>query len=395
MKRIILGITFLSVFIFLACHAGNRENHQVESSLKVGAERSGIYLPLLQGKKVGVVVNNTSMVGEQHLVDFLKEHQIDVATIFAPEHGFRGKTDAGEQFANTVDQQTGIPIISLYGSTKKPTPEMIDSLDVLVFDIQDVGARFYTYISTMQYVMEACAENNKKMIVLDRPNPNGFYVDGPVLNPQFKSFVGLNPIPVVYGMTLGELAKMINGEGWLANGVQCDLQVVPVEHYDHNVHYSLPIPPSPNLPNDQSVNLYPSLCLFEGTAMSVGRGTYFPFQVIGYPDSVFGDFTFTPQPIAGMDKDPKLKGQKCFGVDLRNAPELNHFSLEVLINFYKKWHNEGDFFTSYFNTLAGNDQLKQQIISGMSEAAIRATWQEDLGIFKQKRKKYLLYPDFE
>jgi len=354
------------------------------------------YLSLLKNKKIGLVVNQTSIINDSvHLVDFLLQNHINVSRIFAPEHGFRGEAADGAQIENSKDIKTGIPILSLYGSNRKPGQEQVSDLDVVVFDIQDVGARFYTYISTMHYMMETCAAVGIPMIILDRPNPNGYYVDGPVLESDYKSFVGMHPIPVVHGMTVGELALMINGEGWLENGVTCDLTIIKVKGYDHRSRYSLPVRPSPNLPNDKAINLYPSICFFEGTKMSLGRGTDFPFQVLGYPDSTFGDFQFTPVSIRGVSDNPPLEGKMCFGIDLRKEEELDHISLKYLISFYQKWHTEEPFFRDYIDQLAGNSALREQIQEGMSEEEIKTSWQTELEKFKTKRKKYLLYQDFE
>jgi uncharacterized protein YbbC (DUF1343 family) len=391
MIRSIGFITFLLVLHSACATSGGAE----QADITVGAEQLGAYLPLLQGQRVGLVVNHTSRAFDRHLVDVLRDKNVNITAIFAPEHGFRGTADAGESVKGGKDAQTGLPVFSLYGKTKKPTPEMMAQVDVLVFDMQDVGTRFFTYISTMHYAMEACADTGKKMIVLDRPNPNGHYVDGPVLDTAFRSFVGMHPIPVVHGLTVGELAHMINAEGWLAGEVHCQLTVVPVENYTHSTHYTLPVKPSPNLPNAQAVQLYPTLCFFEGTAMSVGRGTEFPFQVLGFPAAFMGDFTFVPQPIDGMDKNPKHKGQTCYGVDLRQAPAPASIQLHYLIDMYGRWKLEEDFFNSYFNTLAGTDQLMHQIKASMDETAIRASWEPALSAYKKMRVKYLLYPDFE
>lgn len=370
-----------------------------QPKIKVGAEQVGKYLPLLKDKKIGVVANHTSMINSTHLVDSLIAINMNVVKVFSPEHGFRGKADAGEKVNSDVDEKTGLPIVSLYGKNKKPTPEQIAELDVLIFDIQDVGARFYTYISTMHYVMEAAAENNKKVIILDRPNPNGHYVDGPVLEKEFSSFIGMHPIPTVHGMTVGEYAQMINGENWLAGGKKCDLTVIKNLNYTHKRFYELPIKPSPNLPNMASVYLYPSLCLFEGTTISVGRGTDKPFQILGHPLIKSEKYSFTPKPTEGA-KNPKLNGKKCYGYDLtffgeeyiKKKPYLNLF---WIMDIYKNYPNKEEFFTKSFNLLAGTDKLKQQLKDGVSEQDIYKSWQPSLKQFKQTRKKYLLYPDFE
>jgi len=364
----------------------------------VGAEQPSEFMPLIQGKKVALLVNQTSMIGETHLADRLNSVGVDIKTIFAPEHGFRGKADAGAQIKDGKDIKTGIPLISLYGSRKKPTAADLAGLDYVIFDIQDVGARFYTYISSMSYVMEACAENNVKFMVLDRPNPNGHYVDGPILDKDFSSFIGLHEIPVVHGMTVGEYAQMVNGEGWLKDGIQCDLTVVKCQNYDHNTPYELPVKPSPNLPNIQSIYLYPSLCFFEGTVVSIGRGTNKQFQVIGHPDFPDTGFSFTPEPMEGASK-PKLNGANCNGYDLSNIDldELRNerkIDLSNLINFYKKLGSEKSFFlkNNFIDKLAGSDQLRKQIIAGKTEDEIRATWEEGLRKFKRTRAAYLLYP---
>lgn len=360
-------------------------------ALMTGAQQLPLYLPQLADKRVAMVVNHTSLLGNTHLVDTLLYHKITIKKIFAPEHGFRGEADAGEHVASGTDKKTGLPLISLYGNNKKPTAAQLADIYVVIFDIQDVGARFYTYISTMHYVMEACAENSKKLLVLDRPNPNGHYFDGPVLKAGFKSFVGMHPIPVVHGLTIGELALMINDQKWLANGVKCELDVIKNTIYTHKTPYIVPVKPSPNLPNQQAIRLYPSLCLFEGTPISVGRGTDFPFQLIGSPNPKNGSFTFTPQSMPGAKNPPHLN-KVCYGVDLREDT-LNHFTLYYLIDFYQKSDNKEKFFNSFFDKLAGTDQLKNQIKSGMTEAQIRETWKEDLQQYKAMRTNYLLYPD--
>ena len=363
--------------------------------LETGAEQLQKYLPLLKNKNVGLVVNHTSIVGSRHLVDTLLSLNIKVKKIFAPEHGFRGKADAGETVNNETDSKTGIPIVSLYGNNKKPSRQQLADLDVLLFDIQDVGVRFYTYISTMHYLMEACAENNKELVILDRPNPNGHYVDGPVLEPSQKSFVGMHPIPIVHGLTIAELAQMINGEKWLDSGKVCKLHLITNKNYTHTTPYSLPVKPSPNLPNDVAIRLYPSLGLFEGTTLSIGRGTEFPFQVIGGPDKNYGNFTFTPKSIEGMAKNPPLENQLCYGVDLRKTGNDERFTLKYLIEFYNKSSNKDTYFNNFLSKLAGNTSLKVQIKKGMTEAQIRETWKGPLEKYKSIRKKYLLYPDFE
>ena len=386
MIRSFFLLSFLSFFFIAGCGA-----NADEKDLILGAARTDMYLQEINGKKVGLLINHTSMVGEVHLIDFLLQKGISIEKIFAPEHGFRGKADAGEKIDNEIDPKTGIPVVSIYGKNRKPTSEMLAGLDMVIFDIQDVGTRFYTYISSMHYMMEACAENEVKMIVFDRPNPNGHYIDGPIREAEFKSFVGMHPIPVVHGLTVGELAGMINGERWLEGGLKCDLQVIAMDNYNHSDEYPLPVKPSPNLPNDHSIYLYPSLCFFEGTKMSIGRGTHFPFQVIGYPDEKFGKFSFTPESIDGMAKHPRLEGQECFGVDLRHANRPDKLDLNYVIEFYKLWEDEESFFTNYFNTLAGTDELRKQIEEGVSEDEIRKSWLSDLEKYKSMRRRYLLY----
>lgn len=364
-----------------------------DSSLRLGVEQLEEYLPRLKHKKVGVVANHTSMINQTHLVDSLLELKVHLKRVFSPEHGFRGKADAGEVVDSDLDSKTNLPIISLYGNNKKPTNEQLKGLDVILFDIQDVGARFYTYISTMHYVMEACAENEIEFIVLDRPNPNGDYVDGPILEEGFKSFVGMHKVPIVHGLTVGEYAQMINGECWLAQEKTCDLTVVKIKNYTHKTTYELPIKPSPNLPNMQSIFLYPSICLFEGTPISLGRGTDLPFQVLGHP-KLKSDFFFVPQPTEGA-KEPLLKGDTCYGVDLSAIEVKKELDLSYLIKFYNEYPEKDQFFKKFFNTLAGNSILQEQIKTGKSIQEIKETWQEGLNDFKAYRKNYLLYEDFE
>jgi len=357
-------------------------------NIVLGAERTDTYLPLLKNKNVGVVGNQTSMIANTHLVDSLLSLEIDVVKVFSPEHGFRGKADAGAIIEDGIDSKTGIPIISLYGNNKKPTREQLLGIDVLVFDIQDVGVRFYTYISTLHYVMEAAAENNIKVIVLDRPNPNGHYVDGPILDTNFKSFVGMHPVPIVHGMTIGEYAKMINGENWITT--RCELIVIEMENYTHNTNYDLPIKPSPNLQNARAVNLYPSLCLFEGTNISVGRGTDYPFQHFGAP-YLKSNYSFMPKSGEGS-KYPKHEDIVCFGTDLRFQEDyLTDLNLNWIIETFKQCSEKEEFFNNFFDKLAGTDKLKKQIIAGMTAKEIKASWQEGLEKFKKIRKKYLIY----
>jgi len=381
--------------LFSLCRGQSSAKTTAQSTIRTGAEQLNLYLPTLQGKRVGMVVNHTSRIGTTHLVDSLLTRGVTVKTIFAPEHGFRGQATDGETISNGRDTRTGVPIVSLYGANNKPTAAQLDSLDVVVFDIQDVGTRFYTYISTMHLVMEACAERGKPMLVLDRPNPNGRYVDGPVLDPKFRSFVGLDPIPILHGMTVGELARMMNNEHWLKDGVNCALTVVPMHFYNHQMAYDLPVPPSPNLPNRQAIQLYPTLCLFEGTVVSVGRGTDKQFQVIGAPDSPqYGPYKFTPADKPGAVNPPQ-EGKLCHGLDLSGTDASRQgLTLKYLIEFYRKATNKDKFFlaTNYIDKLAGTDQLRQQVIAGLNEKQIRQTWEPGLSRFKQLRKKYLLYP---
>ncbi len=381
------------LFIFFLCTVSCLSQSD-EENLQVGAQQTNVYLPMLQGKNVALVVNQSSLIDHTHLVDSLLTLGVHVKTIFSPEHGFRGNADAGEKVKSSVDSKTGLPIVSLYGNNKKPKPEQLKNIDAVVFDLQDVGVRFYTYISSMHYVMEACAEMGIEFVVLDRPNPNGDYFDGPVLQAKYKSFVGMHPIPVVHGLTVGELAEMINGEGWLKDSVRCRLTVVKMAHYTHDTKYELPIKPSPNLPNYQSIRLYPSLCFFEPTQISIGRGTYFPFQVVGFPNSEVGDFSFTPVSIDGMAKKPKHENEVCTGLDLRKDTFEKGFTLKYLIDFYTAYPDKEAFFTNaaFFNLLGGNGVLIQQIRDGKTEAEIRASWQSDLIEYGLLRKKYLLYP---
>ena len=368
--------------------------------IEVGAERTNAYLPILQGKKIALCANHSSMVGQTHLLDTLLSLGIDVVKVFTPEHGFRGHNEAGEKVNNSVDAKTKTPIVSLYGANKKPTPEQLKGIEIVVFDIQDVGARFYTYISTLHYIMEAAAENKVKVLVLDRPNPNGFWVDGPVLDTAYRSFVGMHPVPIAHGMTVGEFAKMINGEGWLAKNKRCELAVVAVFGYTHFFRYQLPIHPSPNLSSMEAIYLYPSLCLFEGTPMSIGRGTDKPFRLLGYPDFPEGTITFTPKNIPGIATNPPCLGKQCSGFDLSDMGLIimknnNFININLIIEAYKLFPQKDKFFTPLFDKLAGTKKLREQIIAGKTAEEIQQSWQKDLDAFKQIRKKYLLYPDFE
>ncbi len=413
-KSTYLFLFFLISIPFISCtQAQQNKGTQEGITPQPGANNTSAYLPLLKGKKIAIVANQTSRIEVReraevapnimgsrlvnyHLVDYLYNYNtITVSKVFAPEHGFRGTADAGEVIKDGRDTKTGLPIISLYGKNKKPTPKQLKGIDVVVFDIQDVGARFYTYISTLHYVMEACAEANIPVILLDRPNPNGHYIDGPILEKEHQSFVGMHPVPMVYGMTIGEYGKMINGEAWLKNGISCTLTVVPNQHYTHQSSYTLPVKPSPNLPNAQAINLYPSLCLFEGTNISVGRGTAQQFQVVGTPFFNLSKqpYEFTPQPNEGS-KYPKHEGKLCYGFDLTDNPKLSKITLEWLITFYaanKEFAPKEPFFNAFFTKLAGTEQLQQQIEMGLTENAIRASWAAGLDNFKKIRGKYLLY----
>lgn len=377
---------------------------QDDKSLVIGANRTELYLPLLNGKRVGIVANQTSVVFKDrrpmtddgsytHLVDSLLALKVDVRKVFSPEHGFRGTADAGEEVKDGIDTKTGLPIVSLYGDNKKPKPEQLKDLDVVVFDIQDVGVRFYTYISTLHYIMEACAEAKIPVLILDRPNPNGHYVDGPTLEIKNQSFLGMHPIPLVHGMTIGEYAQMINGENWLNQGLKCDITVIPIKNYTHQTSYSLPIRPSPNLPNDQSIALYPSLGLFEGTNINAGRGTEFQFQRYGAPFLSSKSFTFTYTPVENFGaKNPKHKGKLCYGEDLKDEKLEGKVSLKWLIKAYSNATDKSLVFnTANFTKHAGTDQLQKQIEAGLTEAEIKATWQDDLNRFKKIREKYLIY----
>ncbi len=339
-----------------------------------------------------MLVNNTSTVGKTHLADTLISRGVRVTKIFGPEHGFRGEAADGEPVHDSVDRRTGIPVVSLYGKNRKPTAQQLSDIDILLFDIQDVGARFYTYISTLHYAMEACAENGKRLMVLDRPNPNGSYVDGPIRRPEWKSFVGMHPIPIVHGLTVGELAKMINGEGWLDGGKQCIVDIITLKNWKHADEYSLSVRPSPNLPNDQAIKLYPSLCLFEGTVISVGRGTPMPFQVLGNPELKGMAFQFMPVSIRGVSTHPPDENKVCFGIDLRSVAVQRKLDLSYLLEFYKVYPHKEKFFIGSFDRLAGTSVLKQQIQAGLTEDQIRATWQPELDEYKTMSKKYLLYP---
>lgn len=385
---------YVCLLAFLQCSDSKRtataQDDGLASALRVGAEQFEKYLPLLGDKRVALVVNHTSMVGDTHLADTLMALGVKLSKIFAPEHGFRGTADPGEHVDDGIDRKLGLPVVSLYGANRKPKAEQLTDTDVVVFDIQDVGTRFYTYISTLHYVMEACAENNKKLIVLDRPNPNSF-VDGPVLDTAFRSFVGMHPIPVVHGLTVGELAQMVNGEGWLTGKSKCELEVIPVLNWKRDEFYSCPVRPSPNLPNDQSIRLYPSLCFFEGTVISVGRGTQTPFQMIGHPLLKDMPYQFTPVSIEGMMKNPPFENETCYGIDLRNVPVERRLNIQYVIDMYNAFPEKDKFFNNYFNTLAGNATLRKKIEEGASETDIRESWQPGLERYLEMRDEYLIY----
>ncbi|MBB5639183.1 uncharacterized protein YbbC (DUF1343 family) [Pedobacter cryoconitis] len=377
----------------------------IAREILTGAAQTEKYLPLLQGKRVGMVVNPTSVIENTTSVDSLLKRDINIVRIFGPEHGFRGNASAGIKVADDIDQKTGIKAISLYGKHQIPSTADLADVDIMVFDIQDVGVRFYTYINTLQYVMQACAENNKELIILDRPNPNGFYIDGPILDPKLVSGIGLQPIPIVHGLTVGEYAGMLNGEGWLKNKVQCKITIIPLANYTHDMAYDLPVKPSPNLNTQQSILLYPTLCLFEGTYLSQGRGTQFPFTVLGAP-ALKGkySFSFIPKSIKGMAETPLHQDQACYGLDLRNYNISNlrkdkTLNIKWLIELYNAYPDKADFFNfklskqmNNFDKLAGVYSLKEQIIAGKSEKEIRASWEPGLSQYKKMRKKYLLYP---
>jgi uncharacterized protein YbbC (DUF1343 family) len=390
MKNSIYASVLFFLIFLTACNA-NKIGRTLALEIKTGADNTKAYLPLLRGKKIGIVTNQTGILSNKtHLVDFLLSKNIKIQTIFAPEHGFRGTADAGEHVIDGKDAKTGLPIISLYGDNRKPKLAQLAEIDIIVFDLQDVGLRFYTYISTLHYVMEACAENNIPLLILDRPNPNGNIVDGPILEKDYTSFVGMHPIPVLYGMTIGEYGKMINGEKWLQNGVQCKLTVIPCVSYNRKMSYSLPVKPSPNLPNDQSINLYASLCFFEGTNVSVGRGTEKQFQIYGSPFLPKSDFSFVPQPNFGA-KEPMHKDQICYGEDLSAVPKVSQLELKWLLKAYKETSDKSKFFNPFFTKLAGTKQLQQQIEAGASEKEIRKSWDKGLNDFRKIREKYLIY----
>lgn len=385
-KKIVLSL--ILIVLFLGLYSQNK--------VRVGAERFEEYVSLVKNKKVGILANQTSVVRNEngdliHLLDTLLSLDVDVVKIFSPEHGFRGNVEAGGYVNNSIDSKTNLPIVSLYGKNKKPTKQQLEDCEVILFDLQDVGCRFYTYISTLHYVMEACAENNCKLIVLDRPNPND-YIDGPVLDAKFQSFVGMHTVPVLHAMTIGEYAKMINGQGWLKDSIRCELQVIEMLGWKHDLEevYQLPVAPSPNLQTPKAIELYPSLCFFEGTKVSVGRGTETPFEIIGYPDYYDKTYSFTPRAIKGVSDNPMYKGKKCYGMKDLNA-QKKKLDLSFLIKMYGTANKKEDFFNSFFDKLAGTDQLRKQIEKGLSQEEIRLSWQKDIEKFKKIREKYLLY----
>lgn len=394
---------FYLLICIVLCNLQSCSNHKISSQklkIKTGAEQTEKYIPFLQDKKVAVVANHSTVINGTHLVDSLLALGIDVKKIFSPEHGFRGIADAGELVDDDIDNKTGLQVVSLYGSSKKPLAKDLKNIDVVVFDLQDVGVRFYTYISTMHYVMEACAENKVEMVILDRPNPNGFYIDGPVLDSVYQSFVGMHPVPIVHGMTIAEFAQMINGEGWLKNGLKCNLSFIACDNYTHDSLYQISTPPSPNLQNMLAIYLYPSLGFFEGTALNVGRGTDFPFQVFGSPELQNAEFSYTPKSMNGSSKNPKHKNQKCYGVDLRNIDikqlvALRKINLEWLIFGYQNSADKENFFNTFFYNISGTSTLNKQIEKGFSAAEIRESWEPGLEEFQKIREKYLIYPDFE
>lgn len=388
-RLLTFGFFLLSL---LSCGAqSSKQPVTTKTQVITGADQLTDFTRALYGSRVALVVNHTSLIGKTHLADSLKSLGIKIIKIFGPEHGFRGNAADGEHVNDTLDVKTGIALVSLYGKNKKPTSEQLADVDVVIFDIQDVGTRFYTYISTMHYVMEACAEAGKKMIILDRPNPNAF-VDGPVNEKPLQSFVAMHAIPIAHGLTVGELAQMINGEGWLANQVQCEIEIIKIKNWKHADNYVLPVGPSPNLPNDQAIKLYPSICLFEGTVISLGRGTPYPFQVLGNPELKNMSFTFTPVTIKGVAVKPPHENKLCYGIDLRTEKPERKIDLNYLFTMYQAYPDKEKFFTPYFDILAGTPTLKQQIKDGLSEAQIRESWKKDLDTYKEMRKKYLLYP---
>ena len=394
MKYLFKSILFKSTFLFWLTMV-SFTSASCQKQITISAANVDAYIPLLKQKKVGIVAHQASVISSVkntiHLVDMLKKSGISIKKVFAPEHGFRGTADAGEKVENRIDSKTQLPIISLYGKNRKPNKEQLKGIEIIVFDLQDVGVRFYTYLSTLHNVMEACAENNIPLIVLDRPNPNAHYIDGPVLNLEHKSFVGMHPVPIVYGMTIGEYAQMINGEKWLANSIKCDLTVIPLQNYTHQTTYELKVRPSPNLPNKQSISLYPSLCLLEPTRVSIGRGTDLQFQVYGHPGFPKTEFSYIPKSNFGS-KNPKHKGQICYGENLTTVNPPSRIELKWLLNAYSNFSEKDSFFLKGFERISGVSNLKNQLIEGASEKTIRDSWTDGLNEFKKTRIKYLLYP---
>ena len=397
MKRFLFASLILLTFV--TCGSGVHVSNTPSSPTKeivpqkevvTGASQLDLLLPKLKDKRVALVVNHTSLIGKTHLADTLKSRGVNIVKIFGPEHGFRGNAADGEHVNDSIDDKTGIPVVSLYGKNRKPTAKQFSNVDVVIFDIQDVGTRFYTYIGTMHYVMETCAETKKKLIILDRPNPNAF-VDGPMNEKPLQSFVAMHAIPIAHGLTVGELAQMINGEEWLANKLKCEIEIVTLKNWQHSDDYILPVKPSPNLPNNQAVKMYPYICLFEGTVISLGRGTPFPFQVLGNPELKAMPFQFTPQTIKGVAVNPPHENKLCYGIDLRNASIERKIDLSYLFQMYKAYPDKEKFFLPYFDILAGNTTLKQQIKDGLTEEQIRESWKKDLTTYNEMRKKYLLY----
>ncbi len=380
------------LFLFLCITLSGLSCMSQRGKLMTGADQVEALLPKLSGKRIALVVNQTAIVGKTHLADTLKTRSVQVVKAFAPEHGFRGNAADGELINDSLDVRTGVKIVSLYGKNYKPKPEALKDVDIIIFDIQDVGCRFYTYTSTLHYVMEACAENGKKLIILDRPNPNAF-VDGPLMQKEFMSYVGMHPIPIAYGLTIGELSLMINGEGWLDGKRKCDLEVIKLQNWKHSDPYALPVRPSPNLPNDQAIRLYPSICLFEGTQISVGRGTAMPFQILGNPELKHMPFEFTPVSIKGVTNNPPQENKLCYGIDLRTATTKRFIDLSYLLSFYRAYPDKEKFFIPYFEKLAGTASLRKQVKDGWNEEQIRKSWEPDLKKYKEMRKKYLLYTE--
>jgi len=400
MKKIFILIQICLITWSVSCASTSPKNY-TKPAIITGADQTGLYLDYLRGKNVGMVINQTSVIGKSKILslDTLLKLGVSVKKIYGPEHGFRGDASNGADVNNSIDAKSGVPVISIYGNKHyKPTPEDLKGIDIMIYDIQDVGVRFYTYLSTLQYVMEACAENNIELMILDRPNPNGFYADGPILDTVNRSFVGMNTVPIVHGLTTAEYAQMLNGEGWLKNKVQCKLKIIKVANYTHRSHYTLPVNPSPNLNTAQSILLYPSVCLFEGTTLSLGRGTMSPFLQIGHP-SLQGrySYSFTPVSIKGMSEDPPQKNKTCYGINLKNY-DTNTFyntgklNLAWLIELYKAFPDKEHFFNAYFTKLAGTTELRKQIEAGKTEAQIRISWEPGLTKYKAMRAKYLLYP---